>query len=119
MQLVCVLLGLLLASVFSNGRLQSQTSYGKITFYSIPEPNYISGEFSPKSSSSTRLLFYSLVSDGNREVTLTDENHNVIINYVIAPHEIAFIKVGQLSFIGHQTADTILHLPTTEFPTDF
>ena len=116
MQAVCVLLTLLFASVFSLESLQSQTSYGEIQFYTRPEPSLISGEFSPKNENSIKLIFYSKVSDGNQEVMLTDGNRNVIINYVIAPHEIAFIQLGQLNFIGHKTANTILHLPTTEFP---
>ena len=118
MQVVCVLLPLLFASVFSLESLQSQTSYGQITFYTIPEPSLITGEFSPKNEDSIRLIFYSEVSDGNHAVRLTDGNKNVIINYVIAPHGIAFIQLGQLNFIGHKTADTILHLPTTEFSID-
>ena len=116
MRVLSVLLPLLFASVFSLEGLLSRTSYGLITFYTRPEPSFISGEFSPQNEGSIKLIFYSEVSDGNQQVTLTDGNKNVIIKYVISPDGIAFIQVGQLNFIGHKTADTILHVPTTEIP---
>ena len=104
------------SAVLSLDSLLFSTKYGEVRFYSKPEPNYIAGEFSPSNAESTKVLFFSRISDKNREISLTDAYKNVIIRYTTTPHDIYYIQIGQFSFIGHMARDNILHLPQTEIP---
>ncbi|KAI6653617.1 hypothetical protein LOD99_3512 [Oopsacas minuta] len=114
--IVYIVFSLLPICVVSLENLQSQTDYGNIKFYSKPDPNFISGEFSPRNERSIRIIFSSLITDEKQEIKLTDGNKNVLIHYITTSQGTASIQIGQLNFIGQMSADILLHDPTSEFP---